>query len=32
MIHAWAMWNARLAEGREALGQVGEFIQRWVCS
>ena len=32
MIHAWAMWNARLAEGREALEQVGEFIQRWVRS
>jgi acetyl esterase/lipase len=30
MIHAWPMWNARLAEGREALGRVGEFVRRWV--
>jgi epsilon-lactone hydrolase len=28
MIHAWAMWNAKLAQGRQALAQVGEFIQR----
>jgi acetyl esterase/lipase len=30
MIHAWPMWNARLAEGREALARVGEFVRRWV--
>jgi acetyl esterase/lipase len=32
MIHAWAMWNARLTEGREALEQAGEFIRRQVHS
>ena len=32
MIHAWAMWNARLTEGRQALEQVGEFVRRWVRS
>jgi acetyl esterase/lipase len=32
MIHAWAMWNARLTEGREALEQAGEFIRRRVHS
>jgi acetyl esterase/lipase len=32
MIHAWAMWNARLTEGRQALEQVGEFVRRWVLS
>ena len=30
MIHAWAMWNARLTEGRQALEQMGEFVKRWV--
>ena len=30
MIHAWPMWNAKLAEGRRALEQVGEFVRRWV--
>jgi epsilon-lactone hydrolase len=30
MIHAWPMWNAKLAEGREALARAGEFIRRWV--
>lgn len=30
MIHAWPMWNAKLAEGRQALQQVGEFVRRWV--
>src|SRR5262249_37131600 len=29
MIHAWAMWNARVEEGRRALSQGGEFIRRW---
>ncbi len=29
MIHAWPMWNAKLAEGRQALEQAGEFIRRW---
>ncbi|HEY6699513.1 MAG TPA: alpha/beta hydrolase [Pseudolabrys sp.] len=32
MIHAWAMWNAKLTEGREALAHVGEFMRRWVRS
>ena len=30
MIHAWAMWNAKLTAGREALEQAGEFMRRWV--
>ncbi len=30
MIHAWPMWNARLADGRRALQQAGAFMQRWV--
>lgn len=30
MIHAWPLWNARLAAGREALAHVGEFIRRWM--
>lgn len=29
MIHAWPMWNARLADGRKALEQAGDFIRRW---
>src|SRR5262245_3477279 len=32
MIHAWAMWNAKLTEGREALVQAGEFMRRWARS
>jgi epsilon-lactone hydrolase len=32
MIHAWTMWNAKLAEGRQALERVGEFMRRWVSS
>jgi epsilon-lactone hydrolase len=32
MIHAWAMWNAKLTEGREALVQAGEFMRRWAHS
>jgi acetyl esterase/lipase len=32
MIHAWPMWNAKLAEGRKALGYAGEFMRRWVHS
>lgn len=28
MIHAWPMWNAKLAAGREALKRAGEFIRR----
>ena len=27
MIHAWPLWNARLAEGREALASAGGFIR-----
>jgi acetyl esterase/lipase len=30
MIHAWMMWNARLAEGRRALERMGEWMRRWV--
>ena len=30
MIHAWALWNAKVADGRKALAQAGEFIRRWV--
>jgi epsilon-lactone hydrolase len=30
MIHAWPMWNARLADGRKALEQAGAFMRRWV--
>jgi acetyl esterase/lipase len=30
MIHAWPMWNARLADGRRALARAGEFVRRWV--
>jgi epsilon-lactone hydrolase len=29
MIHAWPMWNARLADGRKALEHAGEFMRRW---
>jgi len=32
MIHAWAMWNAKLEAGRQALAHVGEFVRRWVHS
>jgi acetyl esterase/lipase len=27
MIHAWPMWNAKLADGRRALERAGEFIR-----
>ena len=27
MIHAWPVWNARLADGRRALANAGEFIR-----
>jgi hypothetical protein len=30
MIHAWALWNAALTDGRKALAQAGEFMRRWV--
>ena len=30
MIHAWPLWNARLADGRKALSQVGAFVRRWI--
>ena len=29
MIHAWALWNARLEDGRKALEHAGEFMRRW---
>ena len=28
MIHAWHLWNARLQEGRRALGNAGAFLRR----
>lgn len=27
MIHAWSLWNARLADGRTALARAGAFIR-----
>jgi monoterpene epsilon-lactone hydrolase len=30
MIHAWMMWNAKLAEGRRALEEMGAWMRRWV--
>jgi acetyl esterase/lipase len=30
MIHAWPMWNAKLADGRKALERAGAFIRMWV--
>jgi acetyl esterase/lipase len=30
MIHAWPMWNAKLAEGRQALAHAGAFMRQWV--
>jgi monoterpene epsilon-lactone hydrolase len=30
MIHAWPMWNAKLAAGRQALAHAADFIRRWV--
>lgn len=27
MIHAWPMWNAKLADGRKALSRAGEFLR-----
>jgi epsilon-lactone hydrolase len=27
MIHAWHLWNAQLAQGRQALGSAGAFIR-----
>jgi monoterpene epsilon-lactone hydrolase len=30
MIHAWPMWNAKLADGRRALEQAGAFMRRWI--
>ena len=30
MIHAWPMWNARLAEGRETMAYAGAFMRRWM--
>jgi monoterpene epsilon-lactone hydrolase len=28
MIHAWPLWNARLADGRKALERAGAFMRR----
>ena len=30
MIHAWHLWNARLEAGRQALGNAGAFLQRYL--
>jgi epsilon-lactone hydrolase len=30
MIHAWPLWNAKLEDGRRALAQAGEFMNRWL--
>lgn len=30
MIHAWALWNARLESGQQALASAGSFIHRHV--
>ena len=30
MIHAWPMWNAKLAGGCKALSRAGEFMRQWV--
>ena len=30
MIHAWHLWNAHLDKGRQALGNAGVFLQRYV--
>jgi len=30
MIHAWALWNARLEPGRQALANAGAFFRRWL--
>ncbi len=30
MIHAWSLWNAKLAAGREALASAGGFMRRHV--
>jgi acetyl esterase/lipase len=30
MIHAFPMWNAKLADGRRALEQAGAWMRRWV--
>jgi monoterpene epsilon-lactone hydrolase len=30
MIHAWPMWNARLADGRAALARAGAFVREHI--
>jgi acetyl esterase/lipase len=30
MIHAWPLWNARLADGRAALARAGAFIRQHI--
>jgi monoterpene epsilon-lactone hydrolase len=30
MIHAWHLWNARLAPGRQALASAGAFIRSYL--
>ena len=30
MIHAWALWNAKLEAGRQSLARAGAFMQRYL--
>ena len=30
MIHAWALWNAKLEAGRQALANAGTFMRRYL--
>ena len=30
MIHAWALWNAKLEAGRQALASAGAFMRRYL--
>jgi hypothetical protein len=30
MIHAWALWNARLEPGRRALANAGSFMRNYL--
>lgn len=30
MIHAWALWNAKLEAGRQALANIGAFMRRYL--
>ena len=30
MIHAFPLWDARLADGRAALAEAGAFVEKWL--